>query len=226
MISERILYLRKIRAGHLGEITKIHKKLERYLKDSKCCSEVHYEKQRLETQWCRYSSVCREMLELLSEDERIEEMSRHESQVKCHEEFLECIEEYLLAVAKQTSEISQRSSDVNNQGSKGERHGEVDDDDRSSISGDSSHSRMSRRSHIPKASSIGREEAKLQRILSFDKSDVSYNQIMTSMQASWDMDDEVRSSVSKTSSRSTRSSRRSSTSKASSRGSEVTENPV
>lgn len=73
VVMERIHQLRRIKAGHLGEMTKITKRMENYLKDHKLCGEVRDEKQRFRTQWRRYCSVYEEMCELLSEAERIDQ---------------------------------------------------------------------------------------------------------------------------------------------------------
>lgn len=201
VIMERIFNLRRIKAGHIGEMTKISKRMKGYLEDYKFCSEVRYEKQRFETQWRRYCSVHEEMLELLTEADRIEESIRHQGQEKSFEDLLQCIEVYLLAGAKKSSEMCQGQSGALGQeltslqeasgvfASRG-----MDDEVRSSVSAVSSRSRGSRRSTKSNASSRVREEDDLEEFLG-GSSNVN-NQVMTSVFASRGIDDEVRSSVS------------------------------
>ena len=64
-IAEKIVALKRSKAGHLGQLTKIYRHLDEYLNDYKFVNEVRVNKERLTTQWCRYASVHQEICELL-----------------------------------------------------------------------------------------------------------------------------------------------------------------
>ena len=51
VISERIVALRRSKAGHLSEMTKIYRRLDEYLKEYNFLPEVRSETHRLDTQW-------------------------------------------------------------------------------------------------------------------------------------------------------------------------------
>ena len=53
-VSERIFALKKSKAGHLGELTKIYRRLDEYLIDQKFANEVREDSHRLGHQWKRY----------------------------------------------------------------------------------------------------------------------------------------------------------------------------
>ena len=54
-VSERIVALKKSKAGHLGELTKIYRRLDEYLIDQKFAIEVREDSHRLDNQCKRYS---------------------------------------------------------------------------------------------------------------------------------------------------------------------------
>ena len=71
VISERILALRRSKAGHLSEITNIDRRLDEYFKDCNFLPEVGSETHRLDTQWKQYAHVYYDLIQLLP-DESVE----------------------------------------------------------------------------------------------------------------------------------------------------------
>ena len=65
VISERIVALKRRKAGYLSEITKIYRRLNEYLKDHKFLPEVRSEAQRLDAQWKQYAHVYYDLIQLL-----------------------------------------------------------------------------------------------------------------------------------------------------------------
>ena len=63
--------MKKSKAGHLGELTKIYRRLDEYLTDHKFAIEVREDSHRLDNQWKRYSHVYYDLIQLLHESERI-----------------------------------------------------------------------------------------------------------------------------------------------------------
>ncbi len=57
MSHERIMSLKRTKAGHVGEITKITDVLDALLRDKRNWKEVQVYKERLVEQWGRYSRV-------------------------------------------------------------------------------------------------------------------------------------------------------------------------
>ena len=54
-VSERIAALKKSKACHLGELTKIYRRLDEYLTDHKFAIAVPEDSHRLDNQWKQYS---------------------------------------------------------------------------------------------------------------------------------------------------------------------------
>ena len=65
VISERIVALKRRKAGNLSEITKIYRRLNEYFKDYMFLTEVRSEAQRLNAQWKQYAHVCYDLIQLL-----------------------------------------------------------------------------------------------------------------------------------------------------------------
>ena len=76
-VSERIVALKKSKAGHLGELKKIYRRLDEYLTDHKFAIEVREDSHRLDNQWKRYSHVYYDLIQLLHESERMFEKNRY-----------------------------------------------------------------------------------------------------------------------------------------------------
>ena len=65
VVFERIVALKKSKAGHLGELTKIYRRLDEYLTDHKFAIEVREDSHRLDNQWKRYSHGYYDLIQLL-----------------------------------------------------------------------------------------------------------------------------------------------------------------
>jgi len=86
VISERIVALKRSKAGHLSEITKIYHRLNEYFKDYKFLHEVRSEDHRLDIQWKQYAYVYYDVIQLLPDeglDKRHEE-NRHAERNKIY----------------------------------------------------------------------------------------------------------------------------------------------
>lgn len=60
--QERITVWKRLKAGHLGEMTKIFGPLDEVLKDFRVTSEVTELSRRLQDQWARYCFVYNEII--------------------------------------------------------------------------------------------------------------------------------------------------------------------
>ena len=76
-VSERIVALKKSKAGHLRELKKIYRRLDEYLTDHKFAIEVREDSHRLDNHWKRYSHVYYDLIQLLHESERMFEKNRY-----------------------------------------------------------------------------------------------------------------------------------------------------
>ena len=94
-VSERIVALKKSKAGHLGELTKIYRRLDEYLTDHKFAIEVREDSHRLDNQWKRYSHVYYDLIQLLHESERMYEENRHAEHNRNYHLYLELIDRYI-----------------------------------------------------------------------------------------------------------------------------------
>ena len=94
-VSERIVALKKSKAGHLGELTKIYRRLDEYLSDHKFAIEVREDSHRLDNQWKRYSHVCYNLIQLLHESERMYEVNRYAEHNRKYHLYLELIDRYI-----------------------------------------------------------------------------------------------------------------------------------
>ena len=65
MSHERITSLKRVKAGHAGEITKITGFLDALLRDKRNWKEVEVYKERLVEQWGRYWRVFDELIQLI-----------------------------------------------------------------------------------------------------------------------------------------------------------------
>ena len=70
-VSEIIVALKKSKAGHLGGLTKIYRRLDEYLTDHKFAIEVREDSDRLDNQWKRYSHAYYDLIQLLHESEKM-----------------------------------------------------------------------------------------------------------------------------------------------------------
>ena len=79
VISERIVALKRSKAGHLSEITKIYRRLNEYFRDYKFLPDVRSEAHRLDIQWKQYAHVYYDLIQLLPDDgvDNKHEESRH-----------------------------------------------------------------------------------------------------------------------------------------------------
>ena len=76
-VSERIIALKKSKAGHLGELKKIYRRLDEYLADHKFSIEAREDSHPSDNQWTRYSHVHYDLIQLLHESERMYEENRY-----------------------------------------------------------------------------------------------------------------------------------------------------
>ena len=93
-VSERIVALKKSKAGHLGELTKIYRRLDEYLADHKFAIAVREDSHRLDNQWKRYSHVYYDLIQLLHESERMYEENRYAAHNRSYHLYLKLIDRY------------------------------------------------------------------------------------------------------------------------------------
>ena len=166
VISERILTLKRSKGGHLGEITKIYRKLDGYLKHYKFSVEVGIEADRLNTQWKRYSHVYYELIKLLAA-ESVEKMHEEDCYAKSSEiyyDYVKSIDQYMIGVEEQFTSVADGKGpgvddpmDLTEIFSPNLPLFQRGEDDQSICSSSS------------RGSSLAREDAKLQKILSEKK---------------------------------------------------------
>ena len=173
VISERIVALKRSKAGHLSEITKIYRRLNEYFKDYKYSPEVRREAHRLDVKWKQYSHVYYDLIQLLP-DEGVEKKhaeNRHAEHNKIYYGYIKSIDQYMIGSEEEVTKA------VDDKGTVADGNlteptqivspnlpiSELNDDVRSVLSG------CSRRSSASKASAVAQEDAKLQKILSEKK---------------------------------------------------------
>jgi hypothetical protein len=98
VISERIVALKRSKAGHLSEITKIYRRLDEYFKDYKFLPEVRSENYRLDTQWKQYAHVYYDLIQLLPDEsvEKKHEEDRHAEYNKIYYGYIKSIDQYMI----------------------------------------------------------------------------------------------------------------------------------
>ena len=82
MIFERIVALKRSKAGYLSQISKINRRLNEYRKDYKFLPKVQNEAHRLDAQWKQYAHVYYDLIQLLPDggvEKNHEELSIVES---------------------------------------------------------------------------------------------------------------------------------------------------
>ena len=91
-VSERIVALKKSKAGHLGELTKIYRRLDEYLAYHKFAIAVREDSHRLDNQWKRYSHMYYDLIQLLHESERMYEENQYAEHNRNYHLYLELID--------------------------------------------------------------------------------------------------------------------------------------
>ena len=95
--SERIAALKKSKAGHLGETTKIYQSLDRCFQDYQFAGEVRRLKHRLNDQWERYLCVYMELMKLIPDEneDKQGERERHNQHGEIHCACVSSIHQFL-----------------------------------------------------------------------------------------------------------------------------------
>ena len=173
VVSERIVALRRSKAGHLSEMTKIYRRLDECLKDYKFLLEVRSETRRLDTQWKQYAHVHYDLIQLLPEEsvEKRHEENRHAEQSKVYHGYTKSFDQYMIgseegvskAVDSKGTVADDNFMELTRIASPNLPISELRDDVQSVLSG------CSRRSSVSEASALAQEHAKLQKILSEKK---------------------------------------------------------
>ena len=165
MSHERIMSLKRVKAGHAGEITKITGFLDALLRDKRNCKEVQVYKERLVEQWGHYWRVFDELIQLILHEsgDYTKENDNHNRQCQVYQLYMAEIEQFL---SRDEEENLREDGDATKltKGSKAVnaviRSMRVQDEERSESS------QSSRRTSL---SSKGREEARLDKILAEKK---------------------------------------------------------
>ena len=87
--------MKKSKAGHLGELTKIYRRLDEYLTDHKFAIEVREDSHRLDNQWKRYSHVYYDLIQLLYESERMYEENPYVEHNRNYHLYLDLTDRYI-----------------------------------------------------------------------------------------------------------------------------------
>ena len=172
-ISEKIVALKRYKAGHVSEITKIYRRLNEYFKNYKFLPEVRSEAHRLDIQCKQYAHVYYDLIQLLPDDgvDKKHEESRHAELNKIYYGYIKSIDQYMIGTEEEFTK------GVHGKGTVADDNfmeltqivppnvplSELKDDVRSVFSG------CSQRSSVSKASAVAQEDAKLQKILSKKK---------------------------------------------------------
>ena len=108
VISERIVALKRRKAGHLSEITKIYRRLNAYCKDYKFLPEVRSEAQRLDAQWKQYAHVYYDLIQLLPDRgaEKEHEENRHDEHSKIYYGYIKSIDQYMIGSEKEVTKAA------------------------------------------------------------------------------------------------------------------------
>jgi len=146
--QERIMDWKRSKAGHLGEMTKIFRRLDEKLKDYHFKSEVMELSRCLKDQWARYCFLYNEIMSHLSDDsERLDESDRFNEKTREYERYSFLIEQFLTRAELQSGEtIRSRSLSVQEPGISEECVSQVPRDAQSSVLTGSRKSRHSSRS--------------------------------------------------------------------------------
>ena len=106
VISERILALRRSKAGNLSEMTKIYRRLDEYFKGYRFLPEVRSETHCLDTQWKQYAHVYYELIQLLPGEsvEKKYEENRHAEHTKFYYGYNKSIDQYMIGSEERLTE--------------------------------------------------------------------------------------------------------------------------
>ena len=171
MSHERITSLKRVKAGHAGEITKITGFLDALLRDKRNCKEVQVYKERLVEQWGRYWRVFDELIQLIphESDDYTKENDHHNRRCQVYQLYMAEIEQFL---SRDEEEKRTEDGDATKltEGSKA-----VDAVIRSTRVQDEERSESSQSSRRTSLSSKGREEARLDKILAEKKLELFKN---------------------------------------------------
>ena len=173
VISERIVALKRSKPGHLGEITKIYRRLNEYCKDYKFLPEVRNEAHRSDAQWKQYAHVYYDLIQLLPYGgaEKKHEENRHAEHNRIYYGCIKSIDQYMIGSEREVTKAAGGKDPVADDNfmeltqivSTNLPIPEFKDDVRSVFSG------CSRRSSVSKARAVAQGDAKLQKILSEKK---------------------------------------------------------
>ena len=101
--KERITAWKRLKAGHLGEMTKIFRSLDEVPKDNPFTSEVTELSRHLKDQWAQYCFVYNEIMSHLQEDsERANERNRFNGQTQACIQYSFQIEQFLTCTELQS----------------------------------------------------------------------------------------------------------------------------
>ena len=102
VISERIVPLKRSKAGHLVEITKIYRRLNEFRKDYKFLPEVRNEAHRLDSQWKQYAHVYYDLIQLLPDGgaEKKHEENRNAEHNRIYYGYIKSIDQYMIGSEK------------------------------------------------------------------------------------------------------------------------------
>ena len=166
-VSERIVALKKSKAGHLGELTKIYRRLDEYLADHKFAIAVREDSHRLDNQWKRYSHMYYDLIQLLHESERMYEENRYAEHNRNYHLCLKLIDRYI-ASKEGIANVSEKGDNMADDDmmqltkvfSANVPLSEYEDDVRSICSV------RSKGSNVSRSSAAAHEKARLQKVLS------------------------------------------------------------
>ena len=166
-VSERIVALKKSKAGHLGELTKIYRRLDEYLADHKFAIAVREDSHRLDNQWKRYSHMYYDLIQLLHESERMYEENRCAEHNRNYHLYLKLIDRYI-ASKEGIANVSEKGDNMADDDmmqltkvfSANVPLSEYEDDVRSICSV------RSKGSNVSRSSAAAHEKARLQKVLS------------------------------------------------------------
>ena len=160
VISERIVALKRSKAGHLGEITKIYRRLNEYCKDYKFLPEVRNKAHRLDAQLLPDGGA-----------EKMHEENRHAEHNRIYYGHIKSIDQYMIGSEREVTKAAGGKGTVADDNfmeltqivAANLPVSELKDDVRSVFFG------CSRGSSVSKASAVAQGDAKLQKILSEKK---------------------------------------------------------
>ena len=170
VVSERIIALKKSKAGNPGELTKIYRRLDEYLTDHKFAIEVCEALHRLDNQWKRYSHVYYDLIQLLHKSERMYEENRYAEHNRKYHLYLELIDR-CIASEERIANVSETGYNMADDDmmrltkvfSANVPLSEREDDVRSICSV------RSKGSNVSRSSAAAHEKARLQKVLSEKK---------------------------------------------------------